>query len=122
MVGGGIGSVARYLTTLAAVRFVSATFPLGTLVVNLVGCFLIGFVHAFASLTIRLSPEARLFLTTGVMGGMTTYSSFNYESLQLLEQGQTLVATIYIAATVLGCACAGVLGVAGARAMVLSSD
>src|SRR6266536_1881002 len=74
MVGGGIGSVARYLTTLAAVRFVSATFPLGTLVVNLVGCFLIGFVHAFASLTIRLSPEARLFLTTGVMGGMTTYS------------------------------------------------
>ncbi len=117
MVGGGIGSVARYLTTLAAVRFVSVSFPFGTLLVNLLGCFAIGFVHAFATLTVRLSPETRLFLTTGVMGGMTTYSSFNYESLQMLERGETLLATAYIVATVLGCACAGVLGTAGARAL-----
>jgi CrcB protein len=121
MVGGGIGSVARYLTTLAAVRFLSVTFPFGTLLVNLVGCFAIGFVHAFATLTARLSPEARLFLTTGVMGGMTTYSSFNYESLEMLERGQFLLATAYITATVLGCACAGILGTAGARALVAAA-
>jgi CrcB protein len=100
------------------VRLLSETFPVGTLAVNVVGCFFIGFVHSFAVLTVRLSPEARLFLTTGVMGGLTTYSSFNYETLTMIDQGRTTAAALYFAATVLGCGVAGVLGLAGARAVV----
>jgi fluoride exporter len=120
LVGGGAGSVLRYLTTLAAVRFVSPNFPFGTLVVNLVGCFFIGFVHNFAMLTTRISPDARLFLTTGVMGGLTTYSSFNYEALALVEQARPTAAVAYVLATGLGCAFAGLLGTWGARALVAS--
>ncbi len=118
LLGGGIGSVARYLVTLAAVRLLSPDFPFGTLIVNLVGCFFIGFVHSFATLTVRLSPDVRLFLTTGVMGGLTTYSSFNYETLAMLDQGRTTQAVVYALAMVLGCATAGILGLAGARAVV----
>jgi CrcB protein len=120
LVGGGLGSVLRYGTTLAAVRFISPSFPFGTLIVNLVGCFFIGFVHSLATLTARISPETRLFLTTGVMGGLTTYSSFNYESLFLLEQGQTTSAVVYALGMLVGCALAGVLGTVGARALVAS--
>jgi len=100
------------------VRLLSPDFPFGTLIVNLVGCFFIGFVHSFATLTVRLSPDARIFLTTGVMGGLTTYSSFNYEALVMLDQGRTTHAVVYALAMVLGCATAGVLGLAGARAVV----
>ena len=120
LVGGGVGSVLRYLTTLAAVRFVSADFPFGTLVVNLVGCFFIGFVHCFAMLTTRIPPEARLFLTTGVMGGLTTYSSFNYEAIELFKQARPTAAVAYVLGTGLGCAVAGLLGTWGARALVAS--
>jgi fluoride exporter len=118
LLGGGIGSVARYLVTLAAVRLLSPDFPFGTLVVNVVGCFFIGFVHTFATLTVRLSPEVRLFLTTGVMGGLTTYSAFNYETLAMFDQGRNASAIVYFLAMVLGCATAGVLGLASARAVV----
>jgi CrcB protein len=117
LVGGGVGSVMRYLTALAAVRFVSPNFPFGTLVVNLVGCFFIGFVHHFATLTARISPDARLFLTTGVLGGLTTYSSFNYEALALVEQARPVAATAYVLATGLGCAAAGLAGWWSARAL-----
>jgi CrcB protein len=118
LVGGGLGSVARYLTTLAAVRLLSPDFPFGTLAVNLVGCFFIGFVHSFAVLTVRLTPEVRLFLTTGVLGGLTTYSSFNYEALTMLDQGRTTHALVYLLGTLVGCGVAGVLGLATARAVV----
>lgn len=116
--GGGAGSAARYLVTIAAARLISPEFPFGTLIVNLVGCFLIGFVHSVAMLSARLSPEIRLFLTAGMLGGFTTYSAFNYETLNLLEQGQTARAAAYGAAMIIGCAAAGVLGVWSARAMV----
>lgn len=116
--GGGAGSVARYLTTIAAARLIAPEFPFGTLIVNLVGCFLIGVVHCLAMSSARFSPEARLFLTTGVLGGFTTYSAFNYETLSLFEQGQTARAAGYAVAMIVGCAGAGVLGVWSARAMV----
>jgi CrcB protein len=115
-----VGSVLRYLTTLAAVRFISPTFPFGTLAVNVVGCFVIGFVHTFATITARISPEARLFLTTGVLGGLTTYSSFNYEALAMVEQARAFAAVLYAIATVLGCAIAGLLGTWSARVVAAS--
>jgi CrcB protein len=117
-VGGGAGSVARYFASLAAARFLSPSFPFGTLIVNLAGCFLIGFVHTSAMHSARVSPETRLFLTTGVLGGLTTYSSFNYEALTLFEEGATLRAFVYLAATLLGCAGAGLLGTWSARALL----
>jgi CrcB protein len=120
LVGGGVGSVLRYLVTLAAVRFVSPTFPFGTLAVNVVGCFFIGFVHSFAMMTARVSPDARLFLTTGVIGGLTTYSSFNYEMLVLVEQGKAAYASAYALAMFVGCVGAGLLGTLGAKALAAS--
>jgi len=119
-VGGGGGSVLRYLTVLAAVRFVTPSIPVGTLVVNVVGCFFIGFVHTLAMLTARISPDARLFLTTGVMGGLTTYSSFNYEALALIEQAHIPQAIAYALAMLIGCVAAGLLGTWSAQAIVAS--
>jgi CrcB protein len=116
--GGGAGSVARYLTTLAAARVISPEFPFGTLIVNVLGCFLIGFVHEVAMMSARLSPDVRLFLTTGILGGFTTYSAFNYETLSFFELGQAVRATGYAAAMLLGCAAAGALGLWSARTLV----
>lgn len=120
-VGGGLGSVARWGTTLLAVRLVGATFPLGTIAVNLVGCFFIGFVHQLAILTTRVSPDARLFLTTGVMGGLTTYSSFNYEALVMFERGSGPSGIAYVVAMVGGCGIAGLLGLLAARALLTTA-
>ena len=120
LAGGGVGSVLRYLTTLAAVRLLSPNFPFGTLIVNLVGCFFIGFVHTLALLTARVSPETRLFLTTGVLGGLTTYSSFNYEALALVDQERAVSAGVYVAVMLVGCAVAGLLGTFSACALVAS--
>jgi CrcB protein len=118
--GGGAGSVARYLTTIAAARLISPAFPFGTLIVNLVGCFLVGFVHTVAIVSARLSIDTRLFLTAGVLGGLTTYSAFNYETLSLLDQGHARSAALYAAAMLAGCGLAGILGVWSAREILSS--
>lgn len=119
--GGGLGSLARWATTILAVRLVGPAFPVGTLAVNLAGCFLIGFVHELATLTARVPPDMRLFLTTGVMGGLTTYSSFNYEALVMFERGSGLGGILYVVAMVGGCGVAGLLGLLAARAVVLAN-
>jgi len=67
-----------------------------------------------------ISPDLRLFLTTGIMGGYTTYSSFNYETLRLAEEGSLGLAALNLALTVAGCLVAGVLGLAAARALSAS--
>ena len=85
--GGALGSVLRYLVTMAAVTWMGPTFPWGTLAVNLVGSFLIGLVQSLAVESLVISEEARLFLATGVMGGLTTYSAFSYETVRLAETG-----------------------------------
>jgi len=118
--GGGAGSVARYLTTIAAARLISPAFPFGTLIVNLIGCFFVGFVHTLAVFSARLSSDTRLFLTTGVLGGLTTYSAFNYETLSLVEQGEARSAVLYAAAMLVGCGAAGILGIWGARSILPS--
>jgi CrcB protein len=81
-VGGAVGTGVRYLTGLLAVHWLGAAFPYGTLVVNLAGAFLIGLVQQLAG---ALIPEGvRLFLVVGVLGGMTTYSAFAYETVRLM--------------------------------------
>ncbi len=84
--GGAVGSGLRYLTAVASVRLCGDSFPYGTLAVNLVGCFLIGFVNRAAA-TPLISEDMRLLLSTGVMGGLTTYSAFSYESVRLVQVG-----------------------------------
>jgi len=114
-VGGAIGSVARYLVSTWAVAAFGTGFPGGTLLVNVMGSFLIGAIFETSLRSAAISGDLRLFLTTGVMGGFTTYSSFNYETIRLLEDGSLGLALINLSATVFGCMAAGMLGLASAR-------
>jgi CrcB protein len=84
--GGAIGSVLRYL--LSRVAQGDATFPIGTFVVNVTGCLVVGVVAGFAFDRSSLSVNARVFLMVGVCGGFTTFSAFGYETLKLVEAGQ----------------------------------
>jgi fluoride exporter len=115
--GGALGSVARYGVGVAAPRVLGAGFPWGTLLVNVVGSFLIALVMHLAVATAAISPSARLFLTTGVVGGFTTYSTFNYETLNLVGERLWGVAALNVTVTVVGCLVAGVFGQAAGRAM-----
>ena len=116
--GGALGSVARYGVGALAAQLLGPGFPWGTLLVNLTGSFLIALVMHLALTGTVISLEMRIFLTTGIMGGFTTYSSFNYETLALLNQRAYWLAGLNIAGTVLGCLVAGVLGLAAGRAVV----
>lgn len=111
--GGALGSGARYLVATWAVRAFGADLPRGTLLVNVVGSFVLAFVLALRADSV--GPEARLFLGAGVLGGFTTYSSFNHETLALLERGSAGLAAANVALTVLGCLAAGVAGLALGR-------
>ena len=111
---GALGTGVRYLTGLAAGRLLGTTFPWGTLVVNLVGCFLMSIV-AYAGAKLVISPAMRLTLATGFMGGLTTYSAFNWETLEFWQQGAWGAGLVNVAATVLGCTAAGLLGLLVAR-------
>jgi fluoride exporter len=115
--GGALGSVARYLTTLATIRWIGIEFPWGTLAVNLVGSLLIGIVHELGATAASLSPDARLFLTTGVMGGLTTYSAFSYETARLLET-QPWIGWLYLVVTTAGCVALCLAGMATIRHLV----
>lgn len=107
--GGFLGAAFRFLTTLAT-QGISMTFPYGTLVSNLLGCFAIGVIATLAMGSTLLSTEARLFLATGVCGGYTTLSSLVYELAQFVEDGEFLNASIYFAATFVGAVIAFYLG------------
>ena len=108
--GGAAGTGARYLLSGWLLRAAGLGFPWGTLAVNVIGSFLLGFL-----VQLSLATDLRLAMTTGVMGGFTTYSTFNYETLQYLQRDQWLAAFVYVAATLLVCLAAGVLGVLGGR-------
>ena len=94
-IGSAIGGVGRFLLQQAIQKRIFTNFPYGTLVVNLIGCFLIGLIYGFATKENVLSPSARLFLATGICGGFTTFSSFMYENYVLIQSGATLNALIY---------------------------
>ena len=108
--GGMAGSVARYLLSAWLTKTLGPAFPFGTLAVNLIGSLLLGAIMAIALHTAALSPGAQLGLTTGVMGGFTTYSTFNFETLRLLEDRAWALAGLYVGATLLGCLALGWLG------------
>lgn len=112
--GGAIGSGARYLVSTLAARAV-AGYPLGTLVVNVTGSFLLAAIMGVSLGSGAIGPDLRAFLGAGVMGGFTTYSSFNYETLALFEQGSVTLAAANVAVTLVACLAAGLAGLALAR-------
>ena len=98
--GSGLGGVARYAAQLWVVRMHPFTFPLGTFLVNTIGCFLIGLFYAFSEKGNLLTPEWRLALTTGFCGGFTTFSSFSLDAISMFERGELWPALLYIATSV----------------------
>jgi CrcB protein len=115
--GGGVGSVFRLLVQELGVRRFGQVWPVGTMAVNLAGSFLMGALMYLAVSTPHLREPWRLALCTGVLGGFTTYSAFNYETVRFFQQGQGLVGALYLAGTVLGCLALGLAGHFGARAV-----
>ncbi len=115
--GGAAGTGARYLLSGWALAALGPSFPYGTLAVNLIGSFCVGLLMQVGIATPLLSPAARLTLTTGVMGGFTTYSTFNYETIRYAQDGSWALALVNVGATLAGCLAAGVLGVAAGRAL-----
>ncbi|MFT5781399.1 MAG: CrcB protein [Pseudomonas sp.] len=114
-VGGALGSVARFLTSAWVVAHWPRHFYLATIAVNLLGCFLIGFISAYFLLRTDIPLVLRTGITVGVLGGLTTFSSFSLEVLRLIEAGQFGVALSYLLGSVLGGLCAAWLGMTLAR-------
>ncbi len=116
-VGGAIGTLLRYLTSLIAARWFGAEFPYGTLIVNLCGAFIIGLVQQLGTEALVIRDNTRLFLTTGMMGGLTTYSTFSYETVRLMEIGAWNQAWINILVTTVICLSLCFLGMGVGRTM-----
>jgi CrcB protein len=114
-VGGAVGTGARFLLSGWVLTLLGAEFPSGTLAVNVLGSFLLGVIMHLGLTTELMSPTLRLTLATGVMGGFTTYSTFNYETLRYLQDGAWARAALNVAVMLLSCLLAGVAGVALAR-------
>ena len=107
--GGALGTGARYLIGTWAARTFGPAFPFGTLIINATGSFLIVLVMGLSLEKGLIPTDARMFLTTGVIGGFTTYSTFNYETLRLFAAGSQYFAFLYLGGTVIGCLAAGLL-------------
>jgi len=115
--GGAAGTGARYLLGGWAQRALGATFPWGTLIINALGSLLIVIIMHLGIQRGVIAPDLRVILTTGIMGGFTTYSTFNYETIRLFQDGALALGALNIAATVLVCLLAGGLGVLICRAI-----
>jgi CrcB protein len=111
---GAAGTGTRYLIALWAAQRFGSSFPYGTLIVNVTGCFLIALIMQ-AAIATSWSPTLRSALTIGYIGGLTTYSSFNYETTRLLQDGAPDVAAVNAIVTLVGCFAAGWLGLIASR-------
>jgi len=108
--GSGFGGALRYLVYGWVVTRYGAAFPYGTIVINVAGSFLLALIMQISAGTAWLHADVQLALTAGVLGGFTTYSAFNYESLWLFGRGSVLLGALNIAVTVVGCLGASVAG------------
>lgn len=107
---GAAGTGVRYLVGAWTAERFGVSFPYGTLIVNVVGCFLIALVMHLALSTAAFPPNLRFALATGFIGGLTTYSSFNYETTKLLRDGAWVAASLNFGITAVACFVAGLLG------------
>jgi CrcB protein len=111
--GGGIGSVCRYLAGLSITRHFPTAFPTGTFVVNITGCFVIGLLYGIGIRHSWFTVDWRLFLITGICGGYTTFSSFSNEAILLMRQGNYLYFLLYVTLSVV----IGLLATVGGAAL-----
>ena len=108
--GGGIGAAFRYWLQGSIYRFIGTNFPYGTLLVNVLGCFAIGFLMAVFEERFVVQPVLRIFLTIGILGGFTTFSSFSLETVNLLREGDYLSGSANVIYSILNCLGATWLG------------
>jgi len=101
VVGGTVGTVARYLLTGTIYGIFGSTFPYGTLFVNILGCFIIGFLAAITEEKFLLGPNARLLLMVGFCGAFTTFSTFMFETVNLMKDGEMMRAFVNVLASVM---------------------
>ena len=101
LMGGAFGALARYeLGNIIGMRW-NHGFPLGTFLINVSGCFLLGIINVFVLEKTILSPEWRIGLGVGFMGAFTTFSTFSYEAISLMEEGSYLLAIGYVSFSVI---------------------
>jgi len=99
-IGGGLGSLARHYLSTMVYHVTGGTFPWGILTVNIVGGFAMGLIVELSALKLNLTPELRAFLTTGILGGFTTFSAFSLDSALLIERGDWVGAGSYMMGSV----------------------
>ena len=116
--GSAVGGVARFALASLVQQRVGPNFPVGTLAVNISGSFVLGLVLRYALETPAITPEVRALLTTGFCGGYTTFSTFTYDTMLLLEDGQTSRAGLYILLSVALSLAGAWLGILGGRALL----
>jgi len=115
VIAGGVGALMRYLVGRAAINLGWAALPFGTLIANLLGCFLMGYLSWVLLHRWQLSREIQTVILTGFLGGFTTFSAFSLETVSLLEQGATLRALSYVLMSVVLCITMCFLGLFIAR-------
>lgn len=98
---GGAGTLMRYVLTGVVFQALGARFPYGTLIVNLAGCFIIGFLFALAEAKLALSSDTRLYLMVGLMGAFTTFSTFILETFALMKDGEFFLSAVNVLGSVL---------------------
>jgi CrcB protein len=116
--GGGLGAAIRHGVNILAAGWLGTSFPYGTLFINIAGSFAMGLIAEYFALKGGLPQHLRLFLTTGILGGFTTFSAFSLEAALLYERGQVIGSAVYVVASVV-LAIAGLFaGLAIVRALV----
>lgn len=115
---GGLGCIARFFASDWTYQLAGRSLPYGTLLVNVAGSFLLGFLMTFGLRTTFFSPEVRVGLTVGFMGGFTTFSTFSYETLRLLEEGSVWQAGANIVLNIFLCLLSALLGILVARQLL----
>lgn len=107
--GGFIGSIGRYLVGLAFFS-ISSIFPFSTLLINFIGSFIIGIISEFSIKIAPVNPNLLLFLTVGICGGFTTFSTFSFETISLFEKSKILLGIGYVLISVVSCLSGVILG------------
>ena len=97
--GGGVGALLRFLISEQADRLFLSSFPFGTIIVNVLGAFLMGLVVSYFADKVNISQNIKMFLTIGFLGGFTTFSTFNLDFYQLFSNGEILASLLYLFVT-----------------------
>ncbi len=95
-IGGGAGAVLRYLTGIFCLHYAKSGFPVGTFLVNIVGCFILGFIYIYFTGKLEIPAPLKFALTAGFCGGLTTFSTFSLEIFEMIQNSQFIHAAVYI--------------------------